>query len=100
MLEHPLLLGSASLGFFLELNPELGLLRFARAELVLLLTSALFGQAGLLFGPKARVVFFAPPLGFRLRSQSRVFGSPQPCFLCSHDARRLNVVKLQELIRE
>jgi hypothetical protein len=100
MLEHALLLGGARLRLFLKLNPELGLLGFTRAELFLFTASALFGQAGFLFRPQARLVLFASLLGFRLRTHSRLFGCPEPGFLFSHDARRLEVVQLQELIRE
>jgi hypothetical protein len=100
MLEHALLLGSARLGFFLKLNPKLGLLGFTCAELFLFTASALFGQAGFLFGLQACLVFFASLMGFRLGTHSRLFGYPEPGFLFSHDARRLDVVQLQELIRE
>ncbi len=100
MLEHALLFGSASLGFLLQLNPELGLLGLACAELFLCTASLLVGQACFLFGPEARFLYFAPSLGFRLRSQSRVLGRSKPCFLFRYDTCRLNVVKLQELIRE
>jgi hypothetical protein len=100
MLEHPLLLGSARLGFFLQLNPELGLLRFTCAELFLFAASALFGQAGFLFGLQAYFLFLAPSLGFRLRTQSRFLGRSRACFIFRDDTRRLDVVQLQELIRE
>jgi hypothetical protein len=100
VIEHALLLGSASLGFLLELNPELGLLGNTRAELFLCTASLLIGQARFLIGPKPCFLFFAPSLGFRLHSQSRVLGRSKPCFLFRYDTCRLNVVKLQELIRE
>jgi hypothetical protein len=100
MLQHPLLLGSTCFGFFLELDPELGLLGNTCAELFLLLASALFGQAGFFFGSNTRFLFRAPSFGFRLRTHVRLFGRSQPCFLISHDTCRLNVVQLQELIRE
>jgi hypothetical protein len=100
VLEHPLLLGCASLGFFLELDPELGLLGNTCAELFLFAASALFGQPGFFFGPNTRFLFRAPSLGFRLHTHAHLFGRSEPCFLVSHDTCRLNVVKLQELIRE
>jgi hypothetical protein len=100
MLEHALLLGSARLGFFLQLNPELGLLGFTCAELFLFTASALFRQACFLFGLQTRFLFFAPSLGFCLRTQPRFFGRSRACVLFRYDTCRLNVVKLQELIRE
>jgi hypothetical protein len=94
VLEHPLLLGSARLGAFLQLNAELRLLGFTHAALFLFAVRVLLRQPDFIRGPPPGLLFLASLLRGRFRPPSCVFGRSEPCLFFSRDARLLKRMQL------
>jgi hypothetical protein len=100
VLEHALLLGSACLGAFLQLNAKLGIFACTHAALFLVTLRALFSQAGFLSGLQSRFLFLASLLRCGFGPPPCVFSRPEPCLFFSRDPGLLKRMQLQELVRE
>ena len=100
MREQPLLLGRARLGLLFELNAKLGFLRFTDPALFLFSRRTLFGETRLFLSSKLRRFFLTPSLRRFFFASSRFLGSLQPRVFLGCNARFLNRLQLQELVRQ